>query len=86
MYKCGGVLFLKSFGGRRGSFLLEKFDFDCENNLSSNFCVTATQAFLAFVKPYNFTLVTQAMIDHLNFPLMVDNEAIYNHFRRILDP
>jgi tubulin alpha len=85
------LIFHSLGGGTRagfgfGTLLLERLSVDYDERSKLDFTVyAAPQVSTAVAKPYNSILATHAMIDHSDCAFMVDNEALYNLWRRALD-
>jgi tubulin alpha len=84
-----GFLIFHSFGGTRdsfGSLLLERLSVNYGKNSTVEFTVCPTQQVsTAIVEPCNSIIATQAMIDHSDSALMVDNDRRCDLCRRALD-
>ncbi|XP_056155764.1 tubulin alpha chain, testis-specific-like [Lampris incognitus] len=85
-----GFLIFHSFGGGTGSgfasLLMERLSVDYGKKSKLEFVIyPAAQVSTAMVEPYNSILTTHANLEHSDCTFMVDNEAIYDIFRRNLD-
>ncbi|CAF1083557.1 unnamed protein product [Rotaria sordida] len=85
-----GFLIFHSFGGGTGSgftsLLMERLSDVFRNKSKLEFAVyPAPQIATAVVEPYNSIFTTHATVEHSECAFMVDNEAIYDIFRRNLD-
>jgi len=84
-----GFLVFHSFGGGTGSgftsLLMERLSVDYGKKSKLQFCVyPAPQVSTAVVEPYNSILTTHTTLEHSDCAFMVDNEAIYDIYRRNL--
>jgi len=85
-----GFLVFHSFGGGTGSgftsLLMERLSVDYGKKAKLEFAVyPAPQVSTAVVEPYNSILTTHTTLEHSDCAFMVDNEAIYDIARRILE-
>jgi len=85
-----GFLFFNSVGGGTGSglgsLLLERLSVDYGKKSKLGFTVyPSPQVSTAVVEPYNSVLSTHALLEHTDVAVMLDNEAIYDINRRLLD-
>merc|ERR1719474_658938 len=76
---CGGT------GSGFGSLLLERLSVDYGKKSKIEFAVyPSPQIATAVVEPYNSVLCAHAMMEHSDVAFMVDNEALYDIYRRNL--
>jgi len=85
-----GFLFFNSVGGGTGSglgsLLLERLSVDYGKKSKLGFTVyPSPQVSTAVVEPYNTVLSTHSLLEHTDVAVMLDNEAIYDISRRLLD-
>jgi len=85
-----GFLFFNSVGGGTGSglgsLLLERLSVDYGKKSKLGFTVyPSPQVSTAVVEPYNSVLSTHSLLEHTDVAVMLDNEAIYDISRKLLD-
>ncbi|ETO12554.1 hypothetical protein RFI_24821 [Reticulomyxa filosa] len=69
-----------------GSLLLERLSVDYGKKSKLGFTVyPSPQVSTAVVEPYNSVLSTHSLLEHTDVAVMLDNEAIYDISRRLLD-
>ncbi|PRQ42723.1 putative tubulin [Rosa chinensis] len=73
-------------GSRLGSLLLERLFVDYGKKSKLGFTVyPSPQVSTSVVEPYNNVLSTRSLWEHTNVAVLLDNEAIYDICRRLLD-
>ncbi|KAH6606433.1 tubulin alpha chain 1 [Trichoderma cornu-damae] len=85
-----GFLIFHSFGGGTGSgfgaLMLERLATEYGKKTKLEFAVyPAPRTSSAVVEPYNAVLSTHSTIEHSDCTFLVDNEAVYDIYRRNLD-
>jgi tubulin alpha len=69
-----------------GSLLLERLSVDYGKKSKLGFTVyPSPQVSTAVVEPYNSVLSTHSLLEHTDVAVMLDNEAIYDISRNLLD-
>ncbi|KAA6398688.1 MAG: putative Tubulin alpha chain [Streblomastix strix] len=85
-----GFLVFNSVGGGTGaglgSLLLQRLSMDYGKKSKLSFTVyPSPQIATAVVEPYNCVLSTHSLLEHTDVAVMLDNDAIYDIYRRSLD-
>ena len=85
-----GFLVFNAVGGGTGSglgsLLLERLSVDYGKKSKLGFTIYPSPAVsTAVVEPYNSVLSTHALLEHTDVSVMLDNEAVYDICRQVLD-
>merc|ERR1712226_1509334 len=85
----GFAVFMSTGGGTGsglGSLLLERLSVDYGKKSKLGFVVyPSPQVSTAVVEPYNSVLSTHSLLEHTDVAVILDNEAVYDIYRRNLD-
>lgn len=89
--KLEGFIIIHGVGGGTGSgfssLLMKRLKEDYDKKTIMTFSVFPrfNDSFTPIVAPYNSVLATSSLLEHSDIAFIIDNEAVYNISRRILD-